>query len=1064
MKFIADFHIHSHYSLATSKELKPEHLDYWAALKGVQVVGSGDFSHPSWTRELREKVQPTGNGLFTLKDEFKIDKKQKQNTSFLLTAEISNIYKKSGKTRKVHNVIVAPDFETVEKIQNELLRLKFNITSDGRPILGMDSKDLLDLVLNINENIMFIPAHIWTPWFSVLGDKSGYDSVQECYEELTKHIYAVETGLSSDSPMNWMCSHLDNFTLLSNSDAHSPDRLGRNANIFDTELSYQAIYDAIKFPEKKEFVGTIDLFPQEGKYHYDGHRKCGICWTPLETLKHNEICPVCNKKITVGVMNRVAQLSDRSNIYERKNQSSFFHLIPLKELLSEILGVGDTSKSLTANYFSILQKYGSELDILMNIPVEEFRKNQHHALAEALQRMRNEEIFIDEGYDGEYGSIKVFKSGEKKKPAKDALFHLGDTELPRATKRPLINFDMDEFLRLKNLSDIEIESKKNKIKKVFENPVDELNEQQLNAVNHFEGAAFIIAGPGTGKTKVLTLRIFNLIKNKNILPSTILAVTFTNKAANEMLQRLKELAKNEFDVTKLHCKTFHAFGLELIRKYCYHVLRKPEFIIIKDDDKEIIFSQYIDCDKKQIKKIIDEISKAKQQSDFVFENQESQKLFEQYNKYLSENNLVDFDDLIYLTVNLLKQYPEILKEEQQNYQWILVDEFQDINAGQYELIKLLTGENQNLFVIGDPNQAIYGFRGADVKFVNQFLTDFPDATTYQLTKSYRCSERILRASEDIIENETLLEGLQTGVKINISRHATDKAEAENIARTIEKITGGMRFFSIDSNVTAGTENSDSLGLSDIVVLTRTRQQLKVVEKAMNDHGIPFQSTSEESIFAVEPLCYIIDFLKLINQPANQFTFDKLKKRKLIKSIKEIEKINPQNKTVENYVNYLVDTYFSETLNINDLEFRQFLAWTKLFDENLSGFLDFATLGNGMDLYKPNIENVSLMTLHASKGLEFKAVFIAGCEDGLIPYTLYRKDTDVAEEKRLLYVGMTRAEEQLFLSSAENRFVINRIMNLSRSPFIDSIEKELVELQKRQSKAKEVKASPQMSLF
>ncbi|MCP4156571.1 MAG: DNA helicase UvrD, partial [bacterium] len=258
----------------------------------MQVVGTGDFTHPGWVKELKEKLEPIGNGLFKLKKGYKQDKALElpflleTTVRFMLTAEISNIYKRDGKVRKVHNVIFAPDFETVEKIQQKLKGIKANITSDGRPILGLDSRDLLEMALDSSENIFFVPAHIWTPWFSALGSKSGFDTIEECYADLAEHIHAVETGLSTDPPMHWMCSFLDKYTLISNSDAHSPERLGRNATCFDTEITYEAITGALKTGDPTRFGGTIDLFPQEGKYHYDGHRKCGIRWDPLQTIKH----------------------------------------------------------------------------------------------------------------------------------------------------------------------------------------------------------------------------------------------------------------------------------------------------------------------------------------------------------------------------------------------------------------------------------------------------------------------------------------------------------------------------------------------------------------------------------------------------------------------------------------------------------------------------------------------------------------------------------------------------------------------------------------------------------
>jgi len=419
MRFIADFHIHSRYSRATSKMLIPELLDYWARLKGINVVGTGDFTHPGWFQELQTKLTPAEPGLFRLKKEYKTELHTNLPLSvqnpvrFLLTAEISTIYKKNDKVRKVHHLIFSPDFETVERIQQKLIGIGANITSDGRPILGLDSRDLLEIILNVSDQNFLVPAHIWTPWFSILGAKSGFDFIEDCYADLSDHIQAVETGLSSDPPMNWMCSRLDKFTLISNSDAHSPEKLGREANILQSEFNYSGIIKALTKGENDQFIGTIEFFPQEGKYHFDGHRKCGICWHPFETKKNQDICPICGKNVTVGVMNRVMQLADREKPLKQNKKPAFFSLIPLKEILSEILGVGPQSKIVTKAYYFVINRLGSEFDILLNIPVEEIKKSVNQNLAEAIKRMRNGDIYIQEGFDGEFGRITVFSNLKK---------------------------------------------------------------------------------------------------------------------------------------------------------------------------------------------------------------------------------------------------------------------------------------------------------------------------------------------------------------------------------------------------------------------------------------------------------------------------------------------------------------------------------------------------------------------------------------------------------------------------------------------------------------------------
>lgn len=414
MRFIADLHIHSKYSRATSKDMSPESIYKWAQIKGISVIGTGDFTHPKWFKELNEKLQPSDNGLFKLKKEFMtgdIPDSCRADVSFILTAEISCIYSKNGKTRKIHSILFVPDFADAAKINIALAKIG-NLNADGRPILGLDAKELLKIVLNEAPDGMLVPAHAWTPHFSIFGAVSGFDSFEECFEDLTPHIYAIETGLSSDPLMNWRLSALDKITLLSNSDAHSPAKIGREANIFDTDISYNAMMEAIK--TKKGFVGTIEFFPEEGKYHYDGHRTCGISLSPKETIKHDYLCPVCGKKVTVGVMHRVEKLADRGNGFKAKGSPSFHSIIPLPEIISEVLKVGANSKAVDKEYQNLLQKLGNEFRILMDVPLGDIEKAGSPLIREAIARMRKGDVHIAPGFDGEYGKIKIFEAVERK--------------------------------------------------------------------------------------------------------------------------------------------------------------------------------------------------------------------------------------------------------------------------------------------------------------------------------------------------------------------------------------------------------------------------------------------------------------------------------------------------------------------------------------------------------------------------------------------------------------------------------------------------------------------------
>jgi uncharacterized protein (TIGR00375 family) len=431
MKFIADFHIHSKYSRAVSQEMNMESLNKWARIKGIKVLGTGDFTHPQWLAELKEKLEPAEPGLYKLKvksqkskvEEKFINERNKSNkneTRFILTTEISNVYSKNGRGRRIHNVIFAPSFDVVDKINTQLSWIG-NLKSDGRPILGLDSKELLKIVLNISEDCFLVPAHAWTPWFGVFGSQSGFDSLEECFDDWTKYIYAIETGLSSDPAMNWRWSALDNITLISNSDAHSPANLGREANIFEgEELSYQAIIEAIKLgakisqnPPKLKLISTIEFFPQEGKYHFDGHRKCQVVFSPKETKEHKNICPKCNKPLTIGVMNRVEKLADRPEGGKPEKIIPFKCLIPLQEIIADGFGMGKASKTVQKEYKKMISNLGSEFEILLDKNKEEIESVTSSLIAEGIMRVREEKVKIHPGYDGEFGKIEIFSSEEK---------------------------------------------------------------------------------------------------------------------------------------------------------------------------------------------------------------------------------------------------------------------------------------------------------------------------------------------------------------------------------------------------------------------------------------------------------------------------------------------------------------------------------------------------------------------------------------------------------------------------------------------------------------------------
>ena len=409
MKMIADLHIHSRFSMATSKEGTPENLDFWARKKGISLIGTGDFTHPVWREELKERLVSEGNGLYRLRDAYVKEESRKfpgEGTRFVVSGEISSIYKKNGKTRKVHNVILIPSLEAADAMAQRLEKIG-NIHSDGRPILGLDSHDLLEMMLDVCPEGILIPAHIWTPHFSVLGAKSGFDSVEECFEELAPYIHALETGLSSDPAMNWRISKLDRYQLVSNSDAHSPSKLGREANLLDIDCSYEGLYRAIQTGEGLE--GTVEFFPEEGKYHFDGHRKCGVSLSPVEAERLGGICPVCGKKLTMGVDHRVEQLADRAEGFVKKDGKKYESLVPLPEVISACMGYSTASKKVQGCFEQMIQTLGTEFDILRNVPSEDIKSCAGERIAEGIENVRTGNVKRIPGYDGEYGKIELFE-------------------------------------------------------------------------------------------------------------------------------------------------------------------------------------------------------------------------------------------------------------------------------------------------------------------------------------------------------------------------------------------------------------------------------------------------------------------------------------------------------------------------------------------------------------------------------------------------------------------------------------------------------------------------------
>ncbi|MGE5279687.1 MAG: endonuclease Q family protein [Deltaproteobacteria bacterium] len=400
MPFVADLHIHSKYSRATSKDMDIPHIAEYAKIKGIGLMGTGDFTHHLWLEELKSVLEPTDAGLFV-----------HEGVHFVLSAEVSSIYSKNGRTYRIHNVILAPSFKAADAI-NRALGAVGNLASDGRPILGLDAEEVAKIVFDADENCILIPGHIWTPWFSLFGSNSGFDRIEDCFGKQTPKIFALETGLSSDPAMNWRLSALDRFSLVSNSDSHSPMKIGREANVFDCAMSYYAVRDALRTKDKKKFLYTVEFFPEEGKYHYDGHRVCGVRFTPQESLQHKGRCPKCGKPLTIGVMNRVDQLADRGEGFVPDNAIPFKSMVPLDEIIADAKQIGKGSAAVEKEYRQMIARFGTEFEILTQVPTQDLRRAANPRVAEGIARVRAGQVHVEPGYDGEYGIVGIFGKEE----------------------------------------------------------------------------------------------------------------------------------------------------------------------------------------------------------------------------------------------------------------------------------------------------------------------------------------------------------------------------------------------------------------------------------------------------------------------------------------------------------------------------------------------------------------------------------------------------------------------------------------------------------------------------
>ncbi|MEN6567824.1 MAG: UvrD-helicase domain-containing protein, partial [Veillonellales bacterium] len=882
--FIADFHIHSKYSRATSRDCVPEMLDVWARRKGIDLLGTGDFTHPAWREELKEKLAPSGDGVYTLKQEFRQQDAAGYSfrPQFIVSGEISSIYKKNGKVRKVHNLILLPGLEQAESISRRLETIG-NLHSDGRPILGLDSRDLLEIVLELCPEAIFIPAHIWTPHFSLFGAYSGFDTIEECFGDLTEHIYALETGLSSDPPMNWRLSALDRFALVSNSDAHSPSKLAREANLFDTDVSYPGILNALKNPTGKEFGGTLEFFPEEGKYHYDGHRKCKVCWKPAETEAAGGICPVCGGRITVGVLHRVEVLADREEGFVPPAAKPFESLIPLSEVVASSMGFTVASKKVKQKYEDLLRKLGPELSILREVSIGDIEQASGPCIAEGVRRLRCGKVELHPGFDGEYGTIKVMDKSEIAM-ASGQLCFIGQSCKDKGTSGqdplPAVEGEKRQMQAQKPAApggEADCPSRKRKSAGEPASPTLPygLNPEQWEAVSSAEPVTAVIAGPGTGKTKTLVCRIAYLVEQCGVAPSRITAVTFTNKAAREMRSRLEKHFGDKRIVRAMTIGTFHSICLQILSQ-----AKGKENIIIIDEYSALSLSEEIIRDLKvkiSPRNVLREISRLKNNASPPEEQQNMAIPAEVYAAYcsrLQRCGVMDYDDIL---LEVLRQLEGRNREEGAEipgnaFSYLLVDEFQDINELQYCLLKEWGRKSEGIFIIGDPDQSIYGFRGSDLRYFIRFKAEFPAIREIRLAQNYRSTPEILAAAKAVItgageERRTwrLDANRESGTRVRLIETGDEFSEALFAAKEINRLIGGIDMLAAHT-FAAGRKKpkgKPARGFADIALLYRTNRQADMLEQCLLKEGIPYKVAGRDEFLGENFVREAIAFFKFL---------------------------------------------------------------------------------------------------------------------------------------------------------------------------------------------------------
>jgi uncharacterized protein (TIGR00375 family) len=1134
-RFRADLHIHSRFSRATSKTLSLRQLAAWARVKGLSLLGTGDFTHPGWLSEIEDVLAEGEDGLLRLKDPRGLEKEipwlvdfpMPGDVRFMLQAELSLIYKRGGKVRKVHNLVFMPSLAAVKKFNAKLAKIG-NLESDGRPILGLDSRHLLELVLETDPAAFLVPAHIWTPWFSLFGSKSGFDSIEECFGGLAPEIFALETGLSSDPEMNWLLSALDRFRLVSNSDAHSGEKLGREANLFAGELSYEGVFRALKHGDGGgRFLGTVEFFPEEGKYHMDGHRACGVVLDPRESRARGGLCPVCGKPLTIGVLSRVRELADRDQPVHPKDQPGFASLIPLSEIVGEVLGCGAATKKAKDMLARLVGRLGPELDILQDVAVEDVAKYSR-PLAEALSRMRRGEVIRRPGYDGEFGRITLFSDQERREFTSGRSLAAAPLKKPAAMPpgkpgRP-VKPGQPDLASNQLLTPAAPEA-------VRSVEPGGLNAKQREAVASRNHRLLVVAGPGTGKTHTLIARIRALL-DAGVSPAGILAVTFTRRAASELRSRLagqgEEAAKGP------RADTLHALAFE----YWASVTGQAPVLLSEQAARALFAEVCPELAPAKLKAAWNELEISRQRnvaprpprpavagSDMAAGGQKPAiepeiapglrltdttdqavrpgrtprrsasalarlaattesatpadtagpaDLAERYAARKRAYNLADYTDLLEYFLHGARAAAYISP-----FAHILVDEIQDMTPLQLTLIEALAeapgvpgtpralGETgglgrsagASLFAIGDPNQSIYGFRGAAGDIEGWFAARFPGSRVIRLEENYRSFQPILDLAGGLVPKRARL----------VSRlHAPKEPECEISLFSAPGLEGEVAWIAERASQLLGATSATlhketgakSVSPGDIAVLVRFAGLIPAIERALQRRGVPCRSPQAEAFWNDPRAARILASAgKLLGLGVAEDAVP-------AECPREVLAKGPLT----------VAAYLRDAAPFDALfwESRIFKELCKCFGEQggWAGLISFVAGRTEDELVEARAEKVQIMSLHAAKGLEFEAVFLPALEDGILPFAGPEFLTgklpppgaapDENEERRLFYVGLTRAKSRLYLSSSAKRELYGRKLMLKPSRFLGQLP--LEGIKRSTMVARKVRKEKQLGLF